>query len=73
MSEYTELMNALNTAHKVPCNDLECPGSKDCPAIGCLLREAADELKRLRNELCLRCGAYHNAHLGACDGCRWRG
>lgn len=31
------------------------------------------ENKTLRNELCLRCGQHHNAHLGACDGCRWKG
>lgn len=43
-----------------------------------LMREAADELERLkkinrnlRNELCLRCGRYHDMHKGACDGCRW--
>ena len=23
------------------------------------------------NELCLKCGQYREAHLGACDGCRW--
>lgn len=26
-----------------------------------------------RNELCQRCGRYHEAHKGACDGCKWRG
>ena len=29
------------------------------------------ELKNCRNELCLKCGAYRNAHKGACDSCRW--
>lgn len=24
-----------------------------------------------RNELCLKCGRYHDAHRGACEGCRW--
>ena len=24
------------------------------------------------NELCLQCGKYHEAHEGACDGCRWK-
>jgi hypothetical protein len=24
------------------------------------------------NELCLKCGSYHEAYLGACDGCRWK-
>lgn len=30
------------------------------------------ELRDCRNELCLKCGAYKERHLGACDGCRWR-
>ena len=30
------------------------------------------DLKDCRNELCLRCGQYKTAHLGACDGCRWK-
>ena len=25
-----------------------------------------------RNELCLKCGRYREAHIGACDGCMWR-
>ena len=29
------------------------------------------ELVTCRNELCLKCGAYRNRHLGACNGCRW--
>ena len=30
------------------------------------------ELRDCRNELCLKCGAYKERHLGACDGCRWK-
>lgn len=30
------------------------------------------EVRRARNELCDRCGKHRNAHLGACDGCRYR-
>jgi uncharacterized paraquat-inducible protein A len=29
--------------------------------------------KAARNELCQKCGRYHEAHKGACDGCRWKG
>lgn len=25
----------------------------------------------MKNELCLKCGKYKNAHLGECKGCRW--
>lgn len=24
------------------------------------------------NELCLKCGSYHESYAGACDGCRWK-
>ena len=30
------------------------------------------ELKNCRNELCLKCGNYREAHNGACDDCRYR-
>lgn len=29
------------------------------------------ELDRARNELCLRCGKYHEKHLGACKDCHF--
>ncbi len=34
--------------------------------------EAIRELYSCRNELCLQCGKYHEAHKGACDGCKWK-
>lgn len=34
--------------------------------------EMQAELTRCRNELCLRCGNYKEAHKGACDECRWK-
>jgi len=30
------------------------------------------DISDLRNELCLKCGKYKEAHNGACNGCRWR-
>jgi hypothetical protein len=35
-------------------------------------KELEAEIVDLRNELCLHCGIYRNAHKGACDWCRWR-
>ena len=39
------------------------------------LQAEADNLKSelhdCVNELCLKCGSYHEEHKGACDGCRW--
>ena len=34
--------------------------------------ELKSEFETCRNELCLKCGEYKNAHKGACDGCRWK-
>ena len=34
--------------------------------------EARKELHDAKNELCLFCGKYLEAHNGACDGCRWK-
>lgn len=34
--------------------------------------ELGGEFEVCRNELCLKCGEYKNAHKGACDGCRWK-
>ena len=34
--------------------------------------ELKKELADMRNELCLLCGKYREAHNEACDGCRWK-
>lgn len=31
-----------------------------------------NEIKDLRNELCLLCGKYKNSYIGACNECRWK-
>lgn len=36
------------------------------------LREQNAQFSDVRNELCLKCGRYHEAHREACDGCRWK-
>lgn len=33
--------------------------------------EAESNFHDCVNELCLKCGRYHEEHNGACDGCRW--
>lgn len=44
-------------------------------AIEKLLREN-EQLRReyndCRNELCMKCGYYRCAHIGACDSCKWK-
>ncbi len=44
---YEELVAALNAADKRPCSDMECPGSGECPTVGCLFRAAADAIEEL--------------------------
>ena len=36
-----------------------------------LVAKLEEENRLLRNELCLKCGLYEQAHNGACNGCRW--
>ena len=38
----------------------------------CEIMRLQAELRECRNELCLRCGSYRDAHLGACDGCKFK-
>lgn len=46
------------------CNGKPCVGECDI----CSKVEIIEELK---NELCLQCGKYELAHVGACNGCKW--
>ena len=36
------------------------------------LEQTQAERNVMRNELCCKCGNYRGAHIGACDGCRWK-
>lgn len=36
------------------------------------IEKLAADRKALFNELCQYCGEYKHAHVGACDGCKWR-
>jgi len=36
------------------------------------IRRLQRELKQARNELCLKCGNYHESYAGACDWCRYK-
>lgn len=36
------------------------------------IRRLQCEVKHCRNELCLKCGNYHESYTGACDGCRFK-
>lgn len=37
-----------------------------------IIRGLEAENADIRNELCLKCGKYKTAHLGSCDGCKWK-
>lgn len=39
--------------------------------IGLVNPQIISTVESMRNELCLKCGKYKNAHLGNCKGCRW--
>lgn len=71
--DYTELVNALNAADKRPCSDLDCPGSGECPTVGCLFREAADAIASLVDEVDhfqAECKNWYLAYMSTLPG-RW--
>ena len=35
------------------------------------IRNLTEKFEACRNELCLKCGNFHNAFRGTCHGCRW--
>lgn len=61
---YSETITSINEA----ISELTRDGKTD------LAERVADAracLKIAKNELCLKCGNYREAHLGACNGCRF--
>ena len=73
MAEYIE-REAVNALIKAECSPKVAAYLIDAVAT----IPAADvvpgrDFRDCRNELCLQCGQYKQRHLGACDGCRWRG
>jgi len=78
MAEYIEretaidcLMGILDKPHHAEFlyTDEICGTLNSIPAADVI---PASGFRDCRNELCLKCGAYTQKHLGACDGCRWR-
>ena len=73
------MRKAINDALNEIVRDLtELPGGTD-PVISMHAMNLVSEINRTEsdlkdcvNELCLKCGAYHESYLGACDGCRWK-
>ena len=46
--------------------------SEQCSQLNAKIRRLQREVNHCRNELCLKCGNYKEAHRGACDWCRYR-
>lgn len=71
----TNLVNALREhAEWARANEWETPITlgDDLAEAANLIEAQAKKIDALRNELCLKCGNYTQAHEGACNGCRWR-
>lgn len=69
-----EMNDALNAVVKdLACDRLDMAQiSGDLTELICVVSESESDLQDCVNELCLKCGAYHESYLGACDGCRWK-
>ena len=61
-----ELLKRLNRYTR------QCLTERTDPDFADAVDQAKRDLKDLRNELCYKCGEYKTAHLGSCDGCRWK-
>jgi len=73
------MRKAINEAVNEIVKDLtNLPGgdgfdiSMHCMKLISEITSTEGELRDCVNELCLKCGSYREAHLGACDGCRWK-
>ena len=85
MKDYADLIKSLRVCGDMSTD--QCDGCFKCDTedeirLECepnLKREAVDaiealqkELRNCRDELCLKCGNYRDAHKGACNGCRYK-
>ena len=69
--ETNDALNALTIdLTNVPMDMPKTSG--DLTELICIVSETESDLHDCVNELCLKCGAYHESYLGACDGCRWK-
>ncbi len=79
--QINHLRAMANGSHQEKCEG--CEYEEDFPpCVSCItkalngaansIEKLQSELKTCRNELCLRCGNYREAHKGACDGCRFK-
>lgn len=46
--------------------------NSQCYKLLARIAELEKQLSDARNELCQKCGRYHEAHKGACGGCKWK-
>lgn len=58
------VLSPVSLCFDIPMSEIEklCEYTKD---LECKYRD-------LRNEHCLQCGRYRQAHEGLCDGCKWK-
>ena len=69
--ETNEAMNAL--VQDLVNTPLDLPKtSGDLTELICIVDSTESDLCDCVNELCLKCGNYHESYLGACNGCRWK-
>ena len=71
MEDYTDLINRLRTE---PLNITKATLEiyDLCIDASYAIENLQNARNTLKNELCLKCGNYKQAHNGACNGCRWK-
>lgn len=68
LTKYLELRDKLDDS----VNAYQGGGNMLAMQAANAIDELSVELRDCRNALCLRCGNYKEAHMGACNGCRWK-
>lgn len=69
---YPEMNRDIANILEIDGRPMELYAAKYIRSLQAELAASQRRERNARNELCLKCGRYHEAHKGACDGCRWK-
>lgn len=75
MSEYGDLLKQMRfkkQTHKAASNVLMVQALDALETVIEKNKQLERRLEDCNNELCYKCGKHKEAHLGACDYCKWK-
>ena len=72
IDEAVKALHRLSVLLVTPDSIVCCEAADLIESLQTQLSASQQRERDARNELCLSCGKYREAHKGACDGCRWK-